>query len=57
MIIILTVTIHAVTFAVWYSLCMSNVVPEAWYRDEYDDPFLFSMVFAIRYKGKEMMIW
>jgi Cu+-exporting ATPase len=37
----------SLTFVVWLSLSSSGVVPASWFRDEYDDPLLFSMLFAI----------
>ena len=36
-----------VTFVVWCSLSVTHVVPESWFREEHDDPYLFSMIFAI----------
>eukprot|EP01031_Cornospumella_fuschlensis_P029002 gene29002-35007_t len=35
------------TFCVWYGLCTWEVVPRAWFSVEYDDPLLFSLLFAI----------
>jgi Cu+-exporting ATPase len=35
------------TFVVWYSLCSSRVVPKSWFEEEYNDPVLFSLLFAI----------
>lgn len=35
------------TFLVWYSLSVSHVVPRAWFAQQYDDPLLFSLLFAI----------
>ncbi len=35
------------TFIVWYSLCSSHVVPKSWFEEEYNDPLLFSLLFAI----------
>lgn len=35
------------TFAVWSGLCLTHVVPQAWFIDEYGDPILFSMLFGI----------
>lgn len=37
----------AITFATWYSLCLLHLVPDAWFAEEYGDPLLFSMLFAI----------
>lgn len=35
------------TFLVWYSLSITHIVPKEWFQEEYDDPFLFSLLFAI----------
>ena len=40
-------TISALTFVVWYSLSVSGKVPRIWFEEEYGDPFLFSLLFAI----------
>jgi Cu+-exporting ATPase len=37
----------AMTFTVWCSLSVAHVVPAKWYSDEHNDPYLFSMIFAI----------
>ncbi len=36
-----------ITFVVWYSLSLARVVPASWFAEEYDDPMLFSLLFAI----------
>ena len=36
-----------ITFTVWYSLSMTDVVPKGWFDSENGDPFLFSLLFAI----------
>ena len=36
-----------VTFVVWCSLSLTHIVPASWYSDEHNDPYLFSMIFAI----------
>ncbi len=36
-----------VTFVVWCSLSVTHVVPASWFREEHNDPYLFSMIFAI----------
>lgn len=41
------IALSIVTFAVWYSLSLSHVVPKQWFQEEYGDPFLFSLLFAI----------
>lgn len=35
------------TFIVWYTLCSSHIVPKSWFEEEYNDPVLFSLLFAI----------
>lgn len=35
------------TFFVWYMLCSSHIVPKSWFENEYNDPVLFSLLFAI----------
>ena len=40
-------SLAVLTFLVWYSLSVSGVVPKAWFQDEYGDPVLFSLLFAI----------
>jgi P-type Cu+ transporter len=35
------------TFAVWCTLSVNRVVPQSWLRSEHNDPYLFSMIFAI----------
>jgi P-type Cu+ transporter len=35
------------TFTVWSCLCLSHIVPSSWYAEEYNDPWLFSLLFAI----------
>ena len=40
-------TISFITFFTWLSLCLTHTVPQAWYDEEYGDPYLFSMLFAI----------
>jgi P-type E1-E2 ATPase len=35
------------TFVVWYSLSLMHRIPEEWFSDEYGDPMLFSLLFAI----------
>lgn len=37
----------AATFAVWYALSLTHVVPARWLREQYNDPLLFSLLFAI----------
>jgi P-type Cu+ transporter len=39
--------IAVVTFIVWYSLAESGIVPHSWFAEEFNDPFLFSLLFAI----------
>lgn len=39
--------IATLTFIVWYSLSLSGVVPTEWFKEEFDDPFLFSLLFSI----------
>lgn len=39
--------IATLTFAVWYSLSISGYVPKVWFEEEYGDPLLFSLLFAI----------
>lgn len=36
-----------VTFLTWLSLCESEIVPKVWFEESYDDPVLFSLLFAI----------
>lgn len=36
-----------VTFVVWCSLSVTHIVPASWYSAEHNDPYLFSMIFAI----------
>lgn len=35
------------TFIVWLSLSLTKVVPASWFENEYKDPVLFSLLFAI----------
>lgn len=35
------------TFCVWYGLCTWEIVPKIWFSVEYNDPLLFSLLFAI----------
>lgn len=35
------------TFTVWLTLSYARVVPRSWFEDEYDNPLLFSLLFAI----------
>lgn len=35
------------TFVIWYGLSLARVVPASWFAEEYDDPLLFSLLFAI----------
>jgi Cu+-exporting ATPase len=35
------------TFCFWMGLCYSHVVPNKWYIEDYDGPFMFSLCFAI----------
>ncbi len=42
--ILLTATL---TFLVWYALSRLHVVPASWFREDYNDPLLFSLLFAI----------
>ena len=37
----------SLTFIVWCSLSVTHVVPASWFEEEYNDPYLFSMLFAI----------
>lgn len=39
--------IATITFITWLSLSYSKVVPSSWFEDEYKDPVLFSLLFAI----------
>ena len=41
------IALSIVTFSIWYSLSLSHVVPKKWFQEEYGDPFLFSLLFAI----------
>ena len=43
----IVLAISTITFFTWLSLCLTHVVPRVWYNEEYGDPFLFSMLFAI----------
>jgi len=44
----LVLMLSILTFVLWYSLCVSHVVPASWYDVETGgDPFLLSMLFAI----------
>lgn len=35
------------TFCVWCVLSVNGFVPSSWFEEEYNDPYLFSMLFAI----------
>jgi P-type Cu+ transporter len=35
------------TFIIWYTLCTNHIVPTSWFKEEYNDPFLFSLLFSI----------
>jgi len=39
--------LSVLTFVVWCSLSLTHVVPKHWYTEDQNDPFLFSMIFAI----------
>jgi len=39
--------LSVITFSVWCGLSVGGVVPKVWYTDEHNDPYLFSMIFAI----------
>ncbi len=39
--------IASITFIVWLTLSYSKIVPASWFVDEYKDPVLFSLLFAI----------
>jgi P-type Cu+ transporter len=39
--------ISLLTFLVWYALCISQVVPESWYKDLGENSITFSLMFAI----------
>src|SRR5690606_20375394 len=43
----LILVMAATTFLTWYSLSVSHVVPRDWFAQQYDDPLLFSLLFAI----------
>lgn len=40
-------SLAVLTFVVWYSCSLAGVVPKEWFESQYDDPFLFSLLFAI----------
>jgi cation transport ATPase len=35
------------TFVIWFSLCSAHMIPSSWFKEEYNDPFLFSLLFSI----------
>jgi Cu+-exporting ATPase len=37
----------AVTFFTWLTLSEMEIVPSSWFKDEYNDPVLFSLLFSI----------
>jgi Cu+-exporting ATPase len=39
--------IATITFLVWITLAETHVIPSSWFREEYNDPILFSMLFSI----------
>lgn len=43
----LILLIATLTFFCWLTLCESHIVPKVWFEENYDDPVLFSLLFAI----------